>query len=509
MTVGPDGAFYFNDWVFSSYELHGRGRLWKLEIDQAKATWIKKTADPLNAPAQLAKELRAGKTKLSARQLFEHARRSDAYLSDAALTALARESVKWTPESLRALPDQDRVWALVALRRVNLNEEKWVRALLNDPDPEVRFECLRWIADAVLTSFSTDVEQMLTKRDLDYRLFEALLATWNTLRGNPGAGVTDVTVLMDRVTDAATPVRLKGFALRLVPATHPKLTVPLLRELLAANDSVLSLEVVRTLVARNADDARIVLAEIAADEARDSELRAEAVVGLSTSAAAEHHALLAKLAAHDNTTVRNEALRALRLSALDDAAKKTVSEGAQRHPESASLTKALLDPASIFVGRPAFDDTNAWLARLEALPGKANAEAGRRIFFHPGMALCATCHRHSGRGNVVGPDLSLIAQQGDLKATLQSILEPSRAVAPQFYPTLLKLKDGTDFTGIMLRSWSKEVYRDLTGKERTFEKSDIIQRTELKTSLMPPGLVTSLTDEELRDLLAFLRCGNL
>ncbi len=34
---------------------------------------------------------------------------------------------------------------------------------------------------------------------------------------------------------------------------------------------------------------------------------------------------------------------------------------------------------------------------------------------------------------------------------------------------------------------------------------DILQRTEFKTSLMPPGLVATHTDEELRDLLAFVR----
>ena len=504
---GSDGAFYLCDWVFSSYELHGRGRLWKLEIDSAKATWIKKTTDPLNDAARLAKDLREGKAKLGAQQLFGHARGSDAYLSDAALAALARESAAWTTESVRVLPAKDRVWALVALRRVDLGEEKWVRALLHDADPEVRFECLRWIADAVLTSFSAEVEQMLAKPDLDYRMFEAVLATWNTLRGNPGAGVTDATVLMERVTNAATPARLKGFALRLVPAAHPKLTVPLLRDLLAANDALLSLEVVRALVARNSDDARGMLAEIAADETRDAELRAEAIVGLAVSATPGQHALLVKLAAHDKTSVRHEALRALRVSPLDDAAKKSISGAAARHPESASLAKALLDPASIHAGRPAFEDTAAWLKRLEALPGKPSTEAGRRIFFHPGMALCATCHRHSGRGNVVGPDLSLIAQQGDLKGTLQSILEPGREVAPQFFPTLLKLKDGSDFTGILLRSSSIEVFRDITGKERTFQKSDIVQRTDLQTSLMPPGLVASLTDEELRDLLAFLRNG--
>jgi hypothetical protein len=44
--------------------------------------------------------------------------------------------------------------------------------------------------------------------------------------------------------------------------------------------------------------------------------------------------------------------------------------------------------------------------------------------------------------------------------------------------------------------------------ERTFDKADIVQRKELKTSMMPTGLVARLTDRELRDLLAFLTSAN-
>ena len=62
-----------------------------------------------------------------------------------------------------------------------------------------------------------------------------------------------------------------------------------------------------------------------------------------------------------------------------------------------------------------------------------------------------------------------------------------------------------DVQGFGRQKGRTEVYRDLIGKERVFQKADIVQRTELKTSLMPPGLVASLTDQELRDLLAFLR----
>ncbi|HEV7401650.1 MAG TPA: PVC-type heme-binding CxxCH protein [Chthoniobacteraceae bacterium] len=504
LAPGPDGAFYLTDWVFSSYPVHGRGRLWRLEIDQTKAGWIKPAPDSLNEPARLAKEMREGQSKLGISQLLEHARGSDPYLSDAALTALARQSSAWTPEALRAMPAQDRLWALVALRRVDLREEKWVRALLEDRDPEVRFECLRWIADAVLTSFRPEVERMLARPDLDYREFEALLATWNTLRGKPEAGVTDPETLVERVTNPDTPARLKAYALRLAPATHAKITVPLLRELFAAGDAVLCAEVVRTLAARNADDARALLAELAAGETQAAELRADAIAGLAGSTNPAHQALLVQLAAHELRAIRDEALRALRFRALDDASRTALQAIATKHPESAPLVSAALDAAAIHQGRPAFEDTAAWLKRVAAAPGEPSAEAGRRIFFHSRIGLCATCHRHNGRGNVVGPDLTFIAQQGDPASLLRSILEPNRDVAPQFYPTLLKLRNGTDFVGILLRSSNTEVYRDFTGAERSFQKSDILERIDLQTSPMPVGLAATLTDGDLRDLLAFL-----
>jgi hypothetical protein len=455
MAQGPDGAFYLTDWVFSSYPIHGRGRLWKLEIE--KQSWIAEK-QPETPEAALAKKLREGREIPEVAELLKLARGSDKYLGDAALTALSRS--KLSIEAVKALAPQDRVWAFVAMRRADLSDAKWVRAFFDDPDAEMRFECLRWIADAVLKEFQPQVEAMLSDSKLDFRLFEAVLATWNTLRGEPGAGVTNPEVLVERITDPKTPARLKGYALRLAPPTHKALTLEVLQGLLAQDDEVLKLEVVRTLVARREQADLIDLADDASSAPR---LRVEAILGI------DDQAVLQKLAQSDNAMIREEAQRAL--------------------------------PRSITTTRPAFDDTAAWLKLLE---GQGDAETGRRIFFNSKVALCSSCHRHSGRGNVVGPDLTLIAQQGDRAAILRSILEPHREVAPQFYPSVVELKDGTTFTGILLRSSSTEVFRDLTGKEKSFPEADILKRTELRTSLMPPGLVMSLTNEELRDLLAFL-----
>jgi hypothetical protein len=460
MVSAGKGVFYFNDWVFSSYPIHKRGRLWKLEISDAP--WIKKDNDPLTKEAELASDLRTGKAKLDTAKLLTLARGKDAMLSDASLTALARES--WTVDKVKSLSKDDRVWAFVALRRSDMSDEQWPRAFLNEADPELRYESLRWIADAVLKNFMPQVEAMLSDASLDYRLFEATLATWNTLRGEPGAGVTNPDVLVERITNPKTPARLKGYALRLTPPTHKALTLDLLREFATSSDDVLQLEAVRTLAARRAS------AEIAADEKRSPQLRAEAILGVDDAK------LLHQLAANDNTAIRDEAKRALRMS-----------EG--------------FTPNTT---RPPFDQTEAWLKLIDSLPGKADPEAGRRLFFNTKVATCASCHRHSGRGNVVGPDLTLVSQQGDRLAILRSILEPSREVAPQFYPSQVKLKDGTEFIGILLRSSNTEVFRDLTGKEKSFPQTDIVSRTELKTSLMPPGLVMTLMNEEIRDLLAFL-----
>jgi hypothetical protein len=280
-----------------------------------------------------------------------------------------------------------------------------------------------------------------------------------------------------------------------------------MRELLATGDADLSLEVVRTLAAKNSDEARVVLAEIASDDGLSEKVRADAVSGLAASNAPEHRDLLFILAGDGQAAIRDEALRALRGVVPDDDGKATLAHVVATHPDTAALVKTILEPISLNEGRPGFDDTAAWLKRLDAVPGEADPEAGRRVFFHSRLALCSSCHRHGGRGVVLGPDLSLAGKQGDREALLRSILEPHREVAPQFYPSQVKLKDGTEFIGILLRSSSTEVFRDLTGQEKSFPKTDVVERTELRTSLMPPGLVSMLTDREFRDLLAFLAKG--
>ncbi len=507
MAPGSHGEFYVTDWVFSSYELHQRGRLWKLEIDREQS-WFKREPEPINDAAKLAQQVREGTQKKTLPELLSMARGQDRYLADAALTAIARESSSWSPQLLTQLPPEDRLWALVALRRVDLKEEKWVRALWNDPDPAIRFEVLRWIADGVLVSFTEKVEQLLKRSDLDYSLFEAALATWNTLRGNPGAGVTDPAVLVERLLDPASPANIKSYALRLAPANDKRITVDLLRQLVSSRDEALVTEAVRTLANVPTDEARDVLLSAAQAKGLSVRVRADAIAGLGQQAASQQGSqvgdVLLSLAEQEDPSIRREALRSLRFVTLSNSSSERLAAVAKRYPDSAVAVQNALSPRHWVQGRPEVVDTAAWLKRIDGLPGVADPEAGERIFRHTGIGGCANCHRHSGRGNVVGPDLSLVDKQGDRASILRSLLEPNRDVAPQYFATALELENGQTFVGILLRSSSVDVYRDATGKERVFQKTDVVARKELKASLMPTGLVDQLSDEDLRDLLAFL-----
>jgi putative membrane-bound dehydrogenase-like protein len=483
-----DREYYFADWVSPSYELHGMGRLWKLTIDPDRADWLVKESQEWTPEAQLAERLRSGlglsDAERSLEALFGWVQGSDPYLADAAQRELARIARDWSQAQWQALPSERRVEAFVAMRKEDFQNPRWVRMLWSDPDPEIRFEALRWIADGVWKEYLPEVLKMLEDPALEYRLFEAALATTNTLKGDPSQGVTDAKMLVERITHPNTPARIAAYAMRLAPVEHKGLGIVELKHLLDRNDPDLTREVVRSLALRKDQESQELLEKIARDASMDEPFRLEALAGLIGTSQPTARALVESLAKGPEGSLAREAQRVLRQSGLD--------------PEVRSGGSTSRPPRSL----------DQWLEALGGLDGAPDPQAGRRIFFHVAGAACSQCHRHEGRGNVVGPDLSLIAKQGTPREILQSILEPNREVAPQFYTTHLELTDGSDFTGILLRSSSNEVYRNGFGQEVTFQKSEIQDRKELRSSLMPSGLLDTMGDREVRDLLAFLLQGS-
>ncbi len=499
-------VFYLSDWVYGSYKLHGYGRVWKLEIDPAIANWLgPMELRPANEAALTAARLRGGDDSFDTVAVFQMAQSDDPFLARAAIDALALRSDEFSTEQAAALSVADRVSLLLAIRKSNPGDEAWVRYFWNDADEQIQFECLRWIADEQLHQFRDQVEQKLSDPTLDYRLFEAALATWNTLSGHPDAGIADPEMLMKRVLDTNASPRHRAFALRLVNPSDRRLSPEVWDQLFATRDAVLIRELTRSLVANGNPAARRRLSQIASDESVSRSTRADAIAGMSAETD-QAMAALFRFAASDDRVLREEALRSLRFTELNDLQRQRLESLSSVFPESDDLYRAALDPASMKRGRPEATDTMAWRTRLDSLAGQADAEAGRRIFHHAKVGLCANCHRHDGRGNVVGPDLSAASTEGDRDRLLKSLLEPSRDVDPQYYPWSLVTDDGRSFTGIMLRDGGggNEFFRDNQGREQEFLTTEIVARKPLTTSMMPDGLIELMTDREIRDLLAFL-----
>ena len=529
--------FYFADWVKVHYKIHGFGRVWKLTIDRNAAKWLAPASQAKRGPEGLrAAALRAGRIKSDLPALYRDANADDPFLAQAALRELSRIVPKFKPAQVGALPSAQRTAALLALKlatddthsdrmgaeRTNLRNT-WIQRFAKDADPAVQFETLRWIADTQAKEFLPHVESVLNRRGVDFTLFEAAVAAWNTLNEKPRAGTQNRELLLAKVLDKEAAPEIRAHALRLLPeapVTAPKegeaaasryprgLNARVLEDLIQLGDEGLSLAAVRTL-AQNPEVGSPALARVAADANAPVRLRAEAIAGLA-SVAEKHTARLVGLAEDSKPSVNREALRALRSVGLNDRQGKQLKSVAQSDPASRELVDAVLQPDLLVEGRPPLDDIQAWRERLDSLSGDADIEAGRRIFHHPRVALCSTCHRHSDRGRFLGPDLTGIGSQGSREQLLESLLKPSRSVAPEYQARLLTLKDGSTFHGIHLRTGGggdSETLMNGSGLEVRVKRDDIVTDSRSALSLMPEGLVYSLTDHELRDLLAFLEAS--
>ncbi len=89
---------------------------------------------------------------------------------------------------------------------------------------------------------------------------------------------------------------------------------------------------------------------------------------------------------------------------------------------------------------------------------------------------------------------------------MESIVDPSKEIAPRFIPWSLITKDGRSFAGLLVTEGpgDLETYSDSTGKLFVLSPANIDERHPLRTSIMPEGLADLLTIQEFRDLVAFL-----
>jgi putative heme-binding domain-containing protein len=129
----------------------------------------------------------------------------------------------------------------------------------------------------------------------------------------------------------------------------------------------------------------------------------------------------------------------------------------------------------------------------------ADPARGRRTF----NQVCATCHILYGEGQPIGPDLTG-GNRDNLDYLLENILDPSAIVAADYRMSVVTLKDGRVITGLLRDPTARVVAVKTQTEQLKLDRDEIASTRSTAQSLMPDGLLTSLNEDQVRDLFAYL-----
>lgn len=449
----------------------------------------------------------------------------DPFLVGAALEALGRPgNSKWLLPQLESADEGVKLGLLLALRRSGDAEGRAaLPRFLKDPDPDIRRAAIQWVAEEPLPELASLLKEAATQPPITREVFEAYLAAVDFLTPNrkPGDEPSGEVFIAKLLQDDRQPAAIRTLSLRMLRPDHPTLSADRLDKFLKMDDRPLRWEAVRTLAMRGDARGQELLARLAQDAKAETPLRAEAIMGLahSASSATTQQALWQLL---EQPELRRDALRSLRESAgRPDSEEKLLAwweklvtpPMAERRELAAQMLLALRTSKSaaaervrktlsdVVGSRPA--NEMEW---RQALATGGDALAGERVFFHAQGARCFACHRIDGRGAAVGPDLSKIGRSHSRDKLIESILTPSKEIAPMFVSWRVATRDGQLHTGVIvdIGAHSTITLADNQGKLVVIKRQDIEERQALATSLMPDNLHELMTIAEFRDLLAFL-----
>lgn len=157
--------------------------------------------------------------------------------------------------------------------------------------------------------------------------------------------------------------------------------------------------------------------------------------------------------------------------------------------------------AKLFAAIQTGDRMKIFEEHKPVLAMKTDAPAGKAVF----LRTCAACHTHGSEGAAVGPDLTGVRNQ-PAEALLLHILVPDLEVVPGFTNYDVETRDNRSLSGIIV-SESPEaiVLRRTGGVTENIPRRLIAKLQASALSLMPQGLETTMTRQELADLIAFLK----
>jgi putative membrane-bound dehydrogenase-like protein len=140
-----------------------------------------------------------------------------------------------------------------------------------------------------------------------------------------------------------------------------------------------------------------------------------------------------------------------------------------------------------------------WKEKLAPIVMDADLSAGRALF----AKSCANCHVLYGEGKSAGPDLTG-GNRKNLDYLLENLIDPSGLVAADFRMSVFRLHDGQSVSGVIVEQTDKTLTIQTQQERVTIPKDDIEQTRSSNLSLMPDGLLTPLSADQVRDLVGYL-----
>ncbi len=132
--------------------------------------------------------------------------------------------------------------------------------------------------------------------------------------------------------------------------------------------------------------------------------------------------------------------------------------------------------------------------------GKGDAELGHATF----KATCAVCHTLNREGGKIGPDLTAY-ERDNMDFMLPAIVDPSLAIREEFTAFTVVTKDGQTLMGFLDAQTPQAItVRDLNGQKLVLSRADVKSLTASPVSLMPEGLLDAMSEQQVRDLFAYL-----
>ena len=135
------------------------------------------------------------------------------------------------------------------------------------------------------------------------------------------------------------------------------------------------------------------------------------------------------------------------------------------------------------------------------LAGAGDPYPGKKLY----MQSCGKCHTLHAVGGRIGPDLTTY-KRDDVRQMLLHIVNPSAEIREGFETQIAFLNDGRVVTGFLVEQDPQTLsLRSPDGQTISLERTEIDELVKSRKSLMPEGQLKDLTEEQLRNLFAYLR----